>query len=258
MPRRRSEMMRACALVAAVCFLVVSERTAKAVRHESPPVAHGFSRASGPFDEATALLKQAVAERKIAGAVAAVSHRGKTVYLESFGVQDLATGAPMPGRTLFRIYSMTKPVTAAAVMMLLEEGKFTLADPVAKYLPEFGDVRVAAPGGTPRPPVRAITIADLLLHTSGLSHRTAEIYQTAKVRVRTDTLQQFVTKIAHAPLLEDPGTRFRYSEGTTVLGRLVEIWSGTPLDTFLEERVFKPLGMTDTGFWARRGQRDRL
>src|SRR3954469_6829916 len=186
MRRRRSEMTRACA-VAMACVLVASQRTAKAVRHESPPVAHGFSRglepwsppvargfsrglepwsppvahgfsrASGPFDEATALLKQAVAERKIAGAVAAVSHHGKTVYLESAGVQDLATGAPMTGRTLFRIYSMTKPVTAAAVMMLLEEGKFTLDDPVSKYLLAFGDVRVAVPGGgTPRPPVRAI------------------------------------------------------------------------------------------------------
>src|SRR4051812_11270269 len=232
MRRRRSEMTRACA-VAMACVLVASQRTAKAVRHESPPVAHGFSRglepwsppvahgfsrglepwsppvargfsrglepwsppvahgfsrASGPLDEATVLLKQAVAERKIAGAVAAVSHHGKTVYLESAGVQDLATGAPMTGRTLFRIYSMTKPVTAAAVMMLLEEGKFTLADPVSKYLPEFGDVRVAVTGGAARPPVRAISIADLLLHTSGLSHRTAEIYQTPKVRVRTDTL----------------------------------------------------------------------
>src|SRR3954470_22275970 len=106
MRRRRSEMTRACALVAAACFLVAPQRTAKAVRHESapalepwrPPVAHGFSRTSGPFDEATALLKQAVAERKIAGAVAAVSHHGQTVYLESFGVQDLATGAPMTAR----------------------------------------------------------------------------------------------------------------------------------------------------------------
>src|SRR3954471_7797983 len=257
MRRRRSEMTRACA-VAMACVLVASQRTAKAVRQESPPVAHGFSRASAPLDEATVLLKQAVAERKIAGAVAAVSHHGKTVYLESAGVQDLASGAPMTGRTLFRIYSMTKPVTAAAVMMLLEEGKFTLADPVSKYLPEFGDVRVAVTGGAARPPVRAISIADLLLHTSGLSHRTAEIYQTANVRVRTDTLPRFVAKIARAPLMEDPGTRFRYSEATTVLGRLVEIWSGKPLDTFLAERVFTPLGMIDTGFWARRDQRGRL
>jgi CubicO group peptidase (beta-lactamase class C family) len=109
-----------------------------------------------------------------------------------------------------------------------------------------------------RRPARAITVQDLLLHTSGLSHRTSELYRTAAVRVRTDTLPQFVTKITRAPLMEDPGTRFRYSEGTTVLGRLVEIWSGQPFDRFLEERVFKPLGMTDTAFWVRPELRGRL
>jgi CubicO group peptidase (beta-lactamase class C family) len=143
-------------------------------------------------------------------------------------------------------------------MMLHESGRFSLTDPVSKYLPEFKDARVALPDGTVRPPTREITVRDLLLHTSGLSHRTAEIYRTARVRVRTDTLPQFVAKITRAPLMEDPGTRFRYSEGTTVLGRLVEIWSGQKFDTFLDDRVFKPLGMTDTGFWVRPDQRDRL
>jgi CubicO group peptidase (beta-lactamase class C family) len=214
--------------------------------------------AAGTFDEATALLKQFVGERKIAGAVAAVAQHGKTIYLEPVGVQDLETRAPMTERSVFRIYSMTKPVTAAAVMMLHEAGRFDLADPVSKYLPEFKDVKVAQPDGTRRQPTREITIRDLLLHTSGLSHRSADLYQAAKVRVRTDTLSQFVTKITRAPLMEDPGTRFRYSEGTTVLGRLVEIWSGKPFDVFLDERIFKPLGMTDTSFWVRPEQRARL
>ena len=101
----------------------------------------------------------------------------------------------MTERSLFRIYSMTKPVTAVAVMMLHESGRFSLTDPVSKYLPEFKDARVALPDGTTRPPAREITVRDLLLHTSGLSHRTAEIYRTARVRVRTDTLPQFVRKI---------------------------------------------------------------
>jgi len=214
--------------------------------------------ASAPIEEATALLRRSVAERKIAGAVAAIARRGKVAYLESVGVQDLETRAPMTERSLFRIYSMTKPVTAVAVMMLHESGRFSLTDPVSKYLPEFKDARVALPDGAVRPPTREITVRDLLLHTSGLSHRTAEIYRTARVRVRTDTLPQFVAKITRAPLMEDPGTRFRYSEGTTVLGRLVEIWSGQKFDTFLGDRVFKPLGMTDTGFWVRPDQRDRL
>jgi CubicO group peptidase (beta-lactamase class C family) len=221
-------------------------------------VAHGFSRASGPFDAATALLQQAVDERKIAGAVAAVSQHGQVTYLQAVGLQDLETRAAMTERTLFRIYSMTKPVTAAAVMMLHEAGRFSLTDPVSKYLPEFNDVKVVSPEGAARPPVRAITVQDLLLHTSGLSHRTSDLYRTAGVRVRTDTLPQFVRKITRAPLMEDPGTRFRYSEATTVLGRLVEIWSGQPFDAFLDARVFRPLGMTDTGFWVRPEQRGRL
>jgi CubicO group peptidase (beta-lactamase class C family) len=214
--------------------------------------------ASAPLQEATALLRRFVADGKMAGAVAAVARHGSLAYLESVGVQDLESRTPMTERSLFRIYSMTKPVTAAAVMMLHDSGRFSLTDPVSKYLPEFKEVRVASPDGTLRPPAREITIQDLLLHTSGFSHRTAEIYRTARVRVRTDTLPQFVTKITHAPLMEDPGTRFRYSEGTTVLGRLVEIWSGKPFDQFLDECVFMPLGMIDTGFWARPDQRARL
>ena len=220
------------------------------------PASVGLSPA--PLAEATDLLNHFVAEKKIAGAVAAVARKGKLAYLEPAGVQDLETHAPMTERSLFRIYSMTKPVTAVAVMMLYEAGRFSLTDPVSKYLPEFKELRVASPDGTTRPPAREITIQDLLLHTSGLSHRTSELYRTARVRVRTDTLPQFITKIVRAPLMEDPGARYRYSEAPTVLGRLVEIWSGTPFDAFLDERVFKPLGMSETSFWVRPEQRARL
>jgi CubicO group peptidase (beta-lactamase class C family) len=214
--------------------------------------------AAGPFDGVTDLLKREIAERQIAGAVAAVSQHGTIVYQQAAGVQDLETRAPMTERSLFRIYSMTKPVTAAAVMMLHEAGRFDLDDPVSKYLPVFKQTQVITASGALRPPAREITVRDLLLHTAGLSHRTTELYQQRHVRARTDTLPQFVEKIARAPLMEDPGTRFRYSEGTTVLGRLVEIWSGQPFDAFLEERIFKPLGMVDTSFWVRPEQRARL
>ena len=168
---------------------------------------------SNRLKEASALLNRFVADRKIAGAVAAVARKGKVAYLEAVGVQDLESRAPMTERSLFRIYSMTKPVTAVAAMMLHEEGKFGLRDPVSKYLPEFRDVRVLAePGGRRRPPAREITVEDLLLHTSGLSHRTSELYRTAKVRSRSITLPQFIANIVRAPLMEDPGTRYRYSE----------------------------------------------
>lgn len=211
------------------------------------------------LQNATALLRQFVADRQISGAVAGMARRGKVVYLEPVGLQSFESRAPMTERSLFRIYSMTKAVTAVAVMMLNEEGKFRLSDPVSRYLPEFKDVMVQeTPAGPKRHPSRALTIEDLLLHTSGLSHRTSDLYRQLQVRSRSIELPQFITNITRAPLMEDPGTRFRYSEGTTVLGRLVEVWSGQRFDTFVTERILRPLGMTDTSFWVEPEARPRL
>jgi CubicO group peptidase (beta-lactamase class C family) len=213
------------------------------------PDAVGLSAAR--LRDATDLLNRYVSEHRIAGAVAAVARRGQVPYLEAVGVQDLETRAPMTERSLFRIYSMTKSVTAVAVMMLHEERRFVLDDSVATFIPEFKNVVVSAEAGTaPRPPARPITVRDLLLHTSGLNHRTSEIYRREQVRTRTMTMTQFIANLVRVPLMEDPGTRYRYSESTTVLGRLVEIWSGKPFEVFLEERIFLPLRMTDTMFWA--------
>jgi CubicO group peptidase (beta-lactamase class C family) len=144
-------------------------------------------------------------------------------------------------------------------MILHEDGKFRLDDPVSKFIPEFSKVVVyTEPGGATRAPASPITVQDLLLHTSGLSHRTSDLYRGEKVRSRRDTLPQFIANIVRVPLMEDPGTRFRYSEATTVVGRLIEIWSGQAFDVFLDERVFRPLGMTDTSFWVRSDARARL
>jgi CubicO group peptidase (beta-lactamase class C family) len=233
--------------------LMLAATASTGVAAQSPlprvvPESAGLS--SERLREATALLNQYVTEQKIAGAVAAVARRGKVAYLEAVGVQDLVTKAPMTERSLLRIYSMSKAVTAVAVMMLHEEGKFALDDPVSKFIPEFANVKVVGADGATRAPARAITVRDLLLHTSGLEHRTSQVYRDEKVRAREYTMQQFIANLVRVPLREDPGTRFRYSEGTTVLGRLVEIWSGKPFEVFLEDRVFKPLGMTDTRFWA--------
>jgi len=215
--------------------------------------------ASAKLGEAGALLARYVADRKIAGAVAAVARHGKLAWLEAVGVQDLESRARMTDRSIFRIYSMTKSVTAVAAMMLHDDGRFSLDDPVSKYLPEFANVVVRTDvEGTTRRPSRAVTVADLMLHTSGLEHRTSELYRRVRVRSRDITLPQFVANIVGVPLMDDPGTRYRYSEGTTVLGRLVEIWSGKPLDLFFDERVFRPLGMIDTGFWVRDDQRARF
>jgi len=211
----------------------------------------GAGLAPARLREATELLNRYVAEQRIAGAVAAVARRGQVGYLEAVGVQDLQTRAPMTERSLFRIYSMTRPVTSVAVMMLHEEGRFNLDDPVARFIPEFKNVVVSGEqDAPPRPAAKAITVRDLLLHTSGLNARTSEIYRREQVRARTMSMSGFIANLVRVPLMEDPGTRYRYSEGTTVLGRLVEIWSGKPFEVFLDERVFRPLRMTDTMFWA--------
>ena len=208
---------------------------------------------------ATALLRQFVADRKITGAVAAVARRAKIVYLEPVGLQSLESRAPMTESSLFRVYSMTKAVTAVAVMMLVEEGTLRLTDPASKYLPEFKKVMVQDGGaGAPRAPSREITIQDLLLHTSGLSHRTSDLYRQLRVRSRAQALPQFVTNITRAPLMEDPGTRFRYSEATTVLGRIVEVASARPFDTFVNQRILRPLGMTNTMWWVEGDAERRL
>ncbi|MGE0812963.1 MAG: serine hydrolase domain-containing protein [Vicinamibacterales bacterium] len=244
----------------AVLLALTAAASAAAGRQATPVVAPatiGLDPAA--LAEATALLERLVAEGHIAGAVAAVARHGQVGYLQAVGLQDVASRTPMTERSLFRIYSMTKAVTAVAVMMLHDEGRFRLDDPVATFLPEFAGVRVVdGPGAAPRPPARAVTVEDLLLHTSGLSHRTSDLYRALGVRSRADTLPEFVRKIARAPLMEDPHTRFRYSEGTTVLGRLVEIWSGQPFDAFLSARIFRPLGMTDAVFWVDGPRRGRL
>lgn len=240
------------------CLLAVA--LAASARQTMPvvaPAAAGLQPAA--LAQATALLERFVAERKIAGAVAGVARGGKIGYLKAVGVQDLDIRAPMTERSLFRIYSMTKAVTAVAAMMLHDEGTFRLDDPVSKYLPEFDDVRVVdRPDAPPRRPARPITVEDLLLHTSGLSHRTSDLYRTLGVRSRADTLPVFVSKIVKAPLMEDPHTRFRYSEATTVVGRLVEVWSGQSFDRFLATRLLGPLGMTDTVFVVEGERRNRL
>jgi CubicO group peptidase (beta-lactamase class C family) len=210
------------------------------------------------LSQSTLLLQRYINSNKTAGAVALLARHGRVAYSATVGYQDRASRRPMTERTLFRIYSMTKPVTAVAVMQLWEQGRFKLDDPVSAYLPEFSRVVVREPDGSTRDPARPVTVRDLLLHTSGLEHRTSQLYRDAEVRSRAIALPVFVRNIVSVPLMEDPGTRFRYSESTTVLGRLVEIWSGQPFDTYLDAKIFKPLRMADTGFYETAAQRGRL
>lgn len=218
---------------------------------------------SAGLAQVTQNLQRHVDSGHIAGAVAAVLRDGKLVYLESVGKRDLATGSPMEDDALFRIYSMTRPVTSLAAMILWEQGKFQLDDPISKYLPQFAQQRVFIDASAPdmeqtRARQGDITVADLMRHTSGLGSRSSRIYVEQGVRLRTISVEQLADNAARVPLFEDPGTSFRYGLSATVLGRLIEVWSGQPLDEFMAERVFAPLGMTDTVFWVDPSRSARL
>ena len=215
------------------------------------------------LDEATRGLQAHVDARDIAGVVAAVARHGRLVYLEALGELDRERGLAMRDDALFRLYSMTRPITSLAAMILWEEDRFELDDPVSRYLPEFADQRVFVDASDPdmtatRPRRTEMTVEHLLLHTSGLGSRSSAIYRAEQVRLRSITLPRMVGNAARVPLFEDPGTRWRYGISTTILGRLVEIWSGMPFDAFLRERVFEPLGMTDTVFRVDEARADRF
>lgn len=248
------------ALVAALCLTPTPPAAAQDLAPAAPESA-GMS--PDRLAEATRALQAHVNRSNIAGVVAAVARHGRIVYFEALGQRDRETGDAMARDDLFRLYSMTRPITSTAVMMLWEEGRFQLDDPISRYLPQFGDQRVFVDAGAPdlartRPRQGDITVRNLLTHTSGIGSRSSPIYRAEQVRLRSITLPQLVDNAARVPLFEDPGTRFRYGVSTTILGRLVEVWSGQPFEEFLAERLFGPLGMTDTVFWADGERADRL
>ena len=209
-------------------------------------------------------------DKRIAGAVTLVVRRGRVVWFKSQGMMDRETGKPMQPDTMFRICSMTKPITSVAVMMLYEEGKFLLEDPISKYLPEFKNpkVLVKPASGEPYsiPATREITIRDLLRHTSGLTYQwnptLGPMYLAANVASGIlpydGTIEDSVKRLAGVPLLFNPGDRWEYSLGVDVLGRLVEVVSGKPLDEFFQSRIFVPLGMKDTYFYPPDDKLQRL
>lgn len=208
-------------------------------------------------------LEQQTSSGRLAGASVLVARHGKTAFFEAAGVADPATGRAFRRDTVVRIYSMTKPVTTVAAMMLYEEGAFQLDDPVARYLPEFADVRVWAGGNAPvddtLPLVAPMTVRQLMTHTSGLTYGFMQAnavdaaYRQAGIELpgAAGDLGEMVQRIAELPLICQPGSEWNYSVSTDVLGRLVEVWSGMTLAEFFAERIFAPLAMTETGFHVR-------
>jgi CubicO group peptidase (beta-lactamase class C family) len=210
------------------------------------------------------VMQRYVGESKFAGGLTMVARRGQVFHLECFGLRDVQAGEPVEEDTIFRIYSMTKPITSVAVMMLLEEGCFRIDDPISQYIPAFKDMQVIARTAGKQAWLEdaagPVTIHHLLTHTAGLSYGFDEtdyldgLYRK-KLWARLDklpaaTLKDAVDILARLPLRFHPGTAFHYSFAIDVLGYLVEVVSGEPFDRFLRERIFDPLGMPDTGFWV--------
>ena len=216
-------------------------------------------------------FKAYVDDGRLPGWQVAVTRAGRVAHLSSYGLADREEQRAVEADTIWRIYSMTKPVTSVAAMMLWEQGRIDLTDPISKWLPEFADMRVYTGGSASKhttvPATAPIRVWHLLTHTAGLTygfhrvHVTDEIYRNAGFEFgspRGFDLAKCVEAWAQLPLAFDPGTEWLYSVATDVLGRLVEVVSGRPLDRFFDEEIFTPLGMTDTGFHVEESQHHRL
>jgi CubicO group peptidase (beta-lactamase class C family) len=203
----------------------------------------------------------------IPGATVMVARRGQIGWFEAIGRQDPADSRPMAQNTIFRVFSMTKPIVSVGIMMLLEEGHFLLEDPVTKFIPEFSNLRVGVENSGKLdlvPLQRPMTIQDLLRHTSGLTSDSTgnslvqRLYQQSALRARNVNNATFVKMIADLPLICQPGAEWNYSRSTDVLGRIIEIVSGKSLGAFLTERILAPLQMTETGFFTGEENAGRL
>jgi CubicO group peptidase (beta-lactamase class C family) len=254
--------MRRRALLLSFVMLLVIPVDARALTATSPEEV-GLSK------ERLARIGQAlngqIEARSFPGAVALVARKGRVAYFEAFGQLDPKTGAPMTKDAIFRLYSMTKPFTSVAAMMLVEEGRLRLTDPVGTYLPQLAKLEVVAQGadanGKPTYTLvaaeRPVTVYDLMRHTSGMvyagftrSEYVKELYTKANVGVTGATPAEELEALSKAPLARQPGTMWEYSVSTDVVGRVIESISGMTLGRFFDERIFRPLGMADSGFWV--------
>lgn len=256
-------------LFAALSLVVLMARAAPLP--EATPEEMGMS--SERLERLTNLLRAAVDSGELPGAVIMIARDGKLVYSQSLGWQDKMAGVAMRDDSVFRIYSMTKPIVSIAAMMLVEQGKLSLDEPVSKYIPAFAGTKVGieskdqtgAPVLALVAPTRPVTVQDLLRHTSGLVYQTrgtpTEVksrYKQANIFSQHWRLEDFANALAAMPLQHQPGTAWEYGHSTDVLGRVVEVASGMPLDRFLAQNVFNPLAMNDTAFRVAPENHDRI
>src|ERR1700733_494861 len=213
-------------------------------------------------------MKSLINEGRLAGTVTMVARHGKVVEFEAAGKRDLASNSPMQKDSIFRIYSMSKPITGVAMMMLFEEGKWQLNDPVAKYVPEFANLKVygtdAANNVVLKDPVHPVTMRELMSHTGGFTYGyfsntpVDKLQRDADVLNVGNTLDEFISRVAKLPLNAQPGSEWHYSISVDIQGYIVQKLSGMPFDEFLEKRIFKPLGMVDTGFYVPKEKLNRF
>ena len=261
-------------LVLLICFLgAIQLSTAQTISLPGKTPVAGISQER--IAKLDAMLEEAMQKEQVPGLVAMVVKNGQVVYHSAKGLADVETGKAMEKNSIFRIASQTKAITSTAIMMLWEEGKFRLDDPISKYIPEFKNPQVlntfryADTTFSTRPSTKEITIRHLLTHTSGLGYgvidgdeRMKMIYHKAGVTdlftTENITIGESVKLLAKLPLHHEPGAKYTYSEGLDVLGYLIEIVSGMPFDQFLKTRIFDPLGMNDTRFYLSDAQAPRL
>jgi CubicO group peptidase (beta-lactamase class C family) len=231
----------------------------------APPEVLGLSSAA--LERIDPALQAFVDSGAVGGVYAVIARHGRIGYERTFGWRDVASQEPLRRDAIFRIYSMTKPVVAAGILRLVDDGRIGLDDPVSRYIPAFAAVKVFAGGTTAAPvlqdPVSPITVRQLLNHTSGLAYGLTPgpvdtLFAAARLYDAGRTLEEFTDLLARIPLLYHPGTQWSYGSGLDVAGRVIEVASGQTLDRFLDDEIFRPLGMRDTGFRIRPDMRGRL
>jgi len=243
------------ALVAAVLVAAAGFPATHAAVPLATPESVGFSTAGlKTFEQQMNVL---VDEGQLAGITTLVSRRGKVVAFNAYGYQDLEAKTPIAKDTIFRIASMTKPIAGVAMMMLFEEGKWALDDPVAKHIPQFKDLKVGTPDGLVVQS-HPMTMRELMSHTAGFDVSAAEAYRKVELTARDKPLQAMIDKLATLPLAVQPGTDWRYGPSVDIQGYVVEKLSGQSLDVFLQKRIFDPLKMKDTGFWVDKSKLGRV
>src|SRR5271154_1608049 len=261
--------MHLARLLAIASLAALSVQPALAAPHDLPTAsAESEGMSAERLARLSAGMKELVDNGRLAGVVTMVSRHGKVVEFDAAGKRDIAANAPMQKDSIFRIYSMSKPITGLAMMMLFEEGKWQLNDPVAKYIPEFAGLKVYATDANNnivmKDQVHQVTMRELMSHSGGFTYGffsntpVDKMQRDADVLNPNNTLDEFIKRVAKLPLNSQPGTEWHYSISVDIQGYIVQKLSGMPFEDFLEKRIFKPLGMTDTGFYVPKEKLNRF